>query len=75
MTNDALNWLLLAHTVKFVGPNSAVATPAIAPVLLLKASPAGISGATSQVRTSPPNEVGESDALVTLTVSPSEETE
>ena len=67
-TKEAPCWLLLAQMVKLVGPNSAVAIPVIEPVELSKESPAGMAGATSQVRTSPPFWIGEREALVMLTV-------
>ena len=59
-------WLLFAHTVKLVGSKEVVGVPPIAPVLLLNPSPGGIAGPTSQVLTSPPNEVGLREMLEML---------
>ena len=74
ITKLELCWLLLAQTVKFVGPKGELATPVRLPELSLNSSGAGRAGDTSQVTTSPPNRIGYSAAWVTLTVRLSEVT-
>ena len=72
ITKLELCWLLLAQTVKSAGPNSSVAIPVMAPVVLLNSRPAGIDGWTSQVLMSPPNGLGDRSTTVTFTVRSSE---
>ena len=73
ITKLELCWLLLAQTVKSAGPNSSVAIPVMAPVVLLNSRPAGIDGWTSQDSTSPPIVIGARETWVTFTVRSIEE--